>query len=1055
MSSTIFETQDNLVLRSLDLERDIEALTAMWRESDEQWPGTVSEGAELTPEWTRQWITKQTALEIMVWDAGDSIAGYCSIWQDASDAQALYVSTLNVAPRFQKLGLGRRMLTRAVEYSRDWGASRLDLHTWTGNLKAVPLYKKCGFFWEPETSVYMLNFMPAILKLPAAQPFFARYDWYATFQRQLSQAEDREQWEGMGVYTYQFVADDQRLTVRIERASRGITAIETNSFAVAAIALDPEPPRGFSTPVCWRVTNTSAQSSQVTLLASGTAQLTIQQRQNFQLPAGESREIPGELLVAADLADVKPGKAAPAFASLLVINDTVLELATGLKPRAAIELGLEPEHCVLMPGVAQAAEIWLRNRLKQPVEVQIGLAAAPGLQTDWSQHRCTIAAEDFACVPIRLQAETGGGYALPITLGLKAHNQALLLPSQSISVFSLPPGGVLGAVLKDSIQIINEHIRIAINREGATANIYDRATNIWLAGYEGYAGPPLRPTEFWDGIFDLQLEQADGAVTAIASMASKTHPGLVLHKYLTVNPGPLIRASFILENRAHETRSLQISHTLFTETNSADISVPFTQGIVQAPLEFFPGFLDDEQQQPTAYATRWLAYERQGTTLGLLWSDDIEHIEPGWGHLLTRLYDCPAQSRVQPAELCLYVGTGGWQALDRIWRRMQARPETERIPVLSQQPITIVPAQQIICHTAQQLDSSITVSHARATPLNGQVELSLPEGWQTAPRSWEINNVSWKAPHTQQIQVVCDATPGAYTGTIKLHSPVIDTSFDVPLLCLGDHQSVEIYPQTQNEQETFRIENGRITLLATPGFGGTISSLRQGQTELLRSAFPEAQSMPWINPWFGGMMPSMTMENERSWPGRLWREQFRASAHSWIDTHGWRWQGIRQVAMLTHDQGRGLEMVFEVLTTGGSPVIRLALSAVNHTAAPRRISHYAMMLFVQPGGSYHTTTLWGPDARTQQIKASERMDFLHTGSWAAAQNSETGSTLALVAPQGGAGLLGTGKDGGHLELRLPRPVIVPPRAQVTLFGYLALARDLDEARRYGQSLMLP
>ena len=117
-----------------------------------------------------------------------------------------------MAPRFQKLGLARRMLVRAVEYSRDWGAQRLDLHTWTGNLKAVPLYKKCGFFWEPETSVHMLNFMPAILKLSAAQPFFAHHDWYTTLQRQLSQSEDSEQWEGIGVYSYQFVAGDEQLT---------------------------------------------------------------------------------------------------------------------------------------------------------------------------------------------------------------------------------------------------------------------------------------------------------------------------------------------------------------------------------------------------------------------------------------------------------------------------------------------------------------------------------------------------------------------------------------------------------------------------------------------------------------------------------------------------------------------------------------------------------------------------------------------------------------------------------------------------------------------------
>ncbi len=1048
MSTTILDTQGELVLRRLDIERDIESLTQMWRESDNQWPGTVSDGVELTPQWTRQWLSKQTWLETFVWDAGDVIAGYCSIWEDNEDAKALYVSTLNVIPRFQKLGLARRMLTHAVEYSRDWGATRLDLHTWTGNLKAVPLYKKCGFFWEPDTSVHMLNFMPAILKLAAAQSFFQRHDWYKTLQRQLSQSEDGEYWEGMRVYTYQFVAQEEALIVRVDTASRSITAVETDSYAAAAIALEPEPPRELPTSIRWRIVNKSTSTSQITLLASGTPHLTIEQRQSLELDPGQAHELTAELTISPDLPALKPGKAAPALSSLLVINDTVLELAPGLRPRAAIEVGLEPEHCVLMPGVALCAEIWLRNHLKHPVDVQIGLAPQTGLHTDWTQQTCTIAAEDFTSLPISLSATLAGVYTMPISLSMSINDKVLLLPSQSTTIFVLAPGGVLGAVLKDSIQIVNEHVRIAINRQGSEATIFDRASNVLLATYEGYSGPPLRPTEFWDATFDLQLEQKGDSVTAIASMASKTYPGLMLHKYLTINAGPLMHVRYELENRAHRSRALQIMHALFTEGNSANITLPLLHGIVQAPLELFPGFLDDKQQLPSAYAARWLAYERLGITLGLLWSDDIEHLEPGWGHVLTRLYDCPPQSRVQPAAVWLYVGTGGWQAIERAWRRMQGQPETVRIPTSVQAPIQITPAQELVCSEREPLNTALIVTHARATPLNGSIALSLPTGWQASPTSWAIGHVTWKSAHTVPLQLTCNAEPGAYTGTVSLHSDLIDRSFELPLLCLGNRNNVTISTKTVHAQEIYLIDNGRISLQATPSFGGTISSLREGQTELLRSAFPDIQTLPWINPWFGGMMPTMTMENERSWPGRLYREDFVASPHVWVDAHGRSWQGVRQAAILTHDQGRGLEMVFDVLTTGGSPVIQLVFSAINHSAATRRINHYAIFLFVQPGGSYHTTTMWGLDANTQQMKPSERMNFLHTGCWAAVQNSQTGSSIALIAPQGGAGLLATGSDGGHLELRLPRPVVVPPYGQATLYGYLALARDLDEARRY-------
>ena len=64
------------------------------------------------------------------------------------------------------------------------GYTRLDLNTWAGNLKAVPLYKKSGYFWVPETSVRMENY-PLIFRLPR-QELFRQADWYRDFRRDLA-----------------------------------------------------------------------------------------------------------------------------------------------------------------------------------------------------------------------------------------------------------------------------------------------------------------------------------------------------------------------------------------------------------------------------------------------------------------------------------------------------------------------------------------------------------------------------------------------------------------------------------------------------------------------------------------------------------------------------------------------------------------------------------------------------------------------------------------------------------------------------------------------------
>ncbi len=131
---------EEYVLRSVDPERDAEKLVAMWQASDNQWPGTWSRGVPITAARIREWLKREKRIDALVWDTGDAIAGYCSLWEWPDEANVTYIALLNVAPQYQKLSLARRFLTHYVERVIELGSVRLDLHTWAGYLKAVPLY---------------------------------------------------------------------------------------------------------------------------------------------------------------------------------------------------------------------------------------------------------------------------------------------------------------------------------------------------------------------------------------------------------------------------------------------------------------------------------------------------------------------------------------------------------------------------------------------------------------------------------------------------------------------------------------------------------------------------------------------------------------------------------------------------------------------------------------------------------------------------------------------------------------------------------------------------
>src|SRR3954447_13205439 len=106
---------DEYVLRSLDPEADLEKLTVMWNASDDQWPGTWSRGVPITVDGLRGWLGREQRLDALVWDTGDAIAGYCTLWEWLPQPTVPYISLLNVAPAYQNLSLARKFLTSYVE----------------------------------------------------------------------------------------------------------------------------------------------------------------------------------------------------------------------------------------------------------------------------------------------------------------------------------------------------------------------------------------------------------------------------------------------------------------------------------------------------------------------------------------------------------------------------------------------------------------------------------------------------------------------------------------------------------------------------------------------------------------------------------------------------------------------------------------------------------------------------------------------------------------------------------------------------------------------------
>jgi GNAT superfamily N-acetyltransferase len=1038
---------DHFVMRPLEIEQDAAKLAAMWNASDGEWPGSWTRGIPYTAEIAREWQGRQQALETMVWDTGETIAGYCSFWAKPDEPSATYIAILNVAPQFQGLGLARHMLTCFVERSRQRGDLRLDLGTWSGNLKAVPLYKRCGFVWKVQTSVRMLNFMPAILNLPSAQGFFSRHDWYTTLRRPLTQAEDDERWEGMGVYTYRFEAPDETLVVHVDREALRIAGLETPTLRAAAIVSEHEPPRGLPTPIRWRVENLGSAPLPVSLIASGGEVAKIDLRRTFSVAPGETSEITALAEVAAEPKPEALEKPGPAVRSLLVLGSELLELGNGFDPQRAIEIYTAPGRVSVTPGVEQYYELILRSHLQEQIRAEVRVVPPAGLKANWTSREVDLPAGERVGLKLALLAEQAGVYTLPVvvrfTIESEGAQKEIRLPTKKLAVFALAAGGLLWAQDDDGdLRLENETIRLEMARRGAGFNLYDRLSGRWLTYHEGYAVPPQRPSEFESGKWDLQLEREGEQLVAVGRYAAKERPGLVLTKRVRFGASSLVTISYEFANQGATSYDLQLYQGLHTDYEESYTTMPLRSGVVRDVTSDVSDLTQGAFNQPDNFAEHWVAVEYPDTTLGAIWGDDLSEVK--WSMLTSRSYQLGPGEHVRPQPLHVYLGPGDWRTVRRIWQRLVGQPQRPHHP----EPLALPQLSARLVGGAALLNgthgtATLLLERLLQRPLEGSLRLEVPEGWQAEPHEITFSGLDWQHPQRYELQLTGPAQPGPASAVVHITTADRDETTAIRLLSLGNGGPVTLRETAQADQQVLTVANGRLELDVTPGFNGTVSAFRVGGTNHLATPFPEIGTIGWMNPWYGGITPVLMDPDEGDFPGKLYREQFSTEQIE-VVAGGLRWQGVRQRATLNSKGLRGMQLELECMTLGGSSMVRLVFRLNNPSLATRKIDTAGWMVFAAPAGCT-TPTIWGEGGK--QIKHSERARWMQMGRWVAANDPASDTTLALVAARP---MLGVAGFGDANALRLFERLDVPPEGSAELVAYLVLADTLAEARGYGE-----
>ena len=1051
--------------------RDAELLAAMWNASDAGWPGGLTGGIPETAERILERTRKLDRIAIFVVEVNGEIVGYGDMEPVRGRDGVVYLDLLNVRPDFHGKGLGKALVLKVLERAVERGGKQLTIGTWAGNKKSVPLYKKTGFFWVPETSVWMQNYIPTALDMPIARPFFAKHYWYSCFKRELEIVPDDIEWNGIKVYPYRFEKDGDVFAMWIDKQAEAPTAVETNDLYAACIVGKENVVCGLEQKVRWEIVSKKAaeETLQVALMADGAEGIGLSLVENSHV--ADRVVIEKSFTVSPDITLREPGMPAHQIKSTLLVNGVPLTFGTAVKPVQPVDIQFSTKM-VVSGKPNEKVLVKLKSNLDFPVHGELLIDPHPSLCFDRLSASFTLEPESWTSCTFYLQVHGTGAFVTKMRAVCPPDLNSDFIPadsplttrSKSVAFLTRPLDSVYTWYNEEdkAITVESPTMWVRIDLRGGNVSIHERSSGRRLCQHRAPSlGPPFIGWQNVPPTYAHRLEQKDGKASVTLIMPSDSAPGMTVEKTITVGAGSFVRIDHRIFNTADTAQKFKLRCGAQSELHGK-ITLPLKDGLIHEPFGGWGGFPMEERdvsEKPEDYAESWFAAEDSGLVTGMVWGECEEREGVT---LQIDLPEMPPQSHYDLEPFYLVAARGNWEVVRQLWRWLQ-QPSTVREdrkpiahPVLK---ANFEPAPLLI--TRSESNAKLAVHNRRGKALDGKWQIQDCGLW-AQPADGELTDVKRGSPFVQEIAVTAaDLTPRVETAQVMLSEEVTTHKFISPAIILGNvNQPVNFSSESTDDKPwTISVDNGYFSFTAAPTFLGSVTALERGGINHLKSTYPKAGPYLWMNPWFGGIHPFLGwLENQR-----FVKEQFTGEQVERTGKRGIVWHGVKVASDIQHKDDRWLRIEFEYLTLGGSNVLAIVQRLINKTNAPQGI-HAGVSLWLAVGGGTANNVIHYTQNRPryeqaastdEQIRVLRHRRLSEYGfevpsrRWMAVENPQTGDVLTLIVscPNTGIDADTAGKDTASLLWAAGEMALEPEEMKETVL-WLVIGNSVAEAQEY-------
>lgn len=911
-----------------------QAVADMWNESEESWGGydrlktkeDIIEEEEISGN-----------LNVLLALDAKKVVGYCSFSEYKEEKNVAYIPMLNVCPSYQGKKIGKKLVLGALKKAIEENWNRIDLYTWAGNVQAIPLYKKCGFFWEKRDDItHLMNFMPIVLNTEVLKRYFHSIDWYEDSIRNIEIVTDGKKENGFEFFQYIWEKDSTKLRVEFCKKGRGLRLIETEDYKISIIAEDNELVTDNKYNLTYHIVNKSGKDLNIDIEGFNDKNIEFNFKKSIKVDKEEF--ICGEFYLGNIEEELNPFITHPCVSSKVRINGEEAIFKLGITPRKPIKLDLVIPQKLIHLGIESTGYLDIENRFNENIKLNIMMDGSEEITFINKNIIVNMKPKEKTSIEIGYILKNYHYFSKDITVQISIGDNNL---ESNINLSAVFKGnyGILNGETKKSWNIINGKYSVELQKLNNEI-IIDNLEVIPLEKVRILSprlGFPLSLEFSKKSPEKVEYVKEEESILLKALYDSGDFPCIEIESITKLYPSGIMEHYYNVFN----TGTIEMENDIYISEsfifNLGNAYIPFNDNVVSVK-GYYGTNLD--YWNTKSISENWLFSEEKNITYGISWPSDCRIKFNEWYMSIdNNLGKIKGKTCITTKPIVLAYGVyNNWQAFREF---VVKKYELSEMKSKEHLHLAINDENPFV---KGELKASIV--DYKSSTFNGKVSLkSYNESFKTIEKIYksedeireEIFNI--KVNSENLIDIV----------ELNLDFEAVEINRKQTIFNVGNNK-VKNEIINQNGVDIYIVHNGNLIMKVAPEFSNSLYSLNYNGNEWLDSDFPKVGTRSWWSPWTGGILCSPgepnALQNTDIFEGL--DEERNAEFIEISDNYHNVWSGIKlNIKIKENEKYKGLEINQYFLTMPQIPMVCYTAEIIQNSGKYLNNTDFVTTMFIK------------------------------------------------------------------------------------------------------------